>query len=125
MKTGIVLAAVLGFTGVALGAFGAHGLSAYFAANPGREGTFETGLQYHLIHAAALLGAAWAAERYPHRFTRAAVWALFAGAVVFAGALYILALLQVRAFGAVAPVGGALMLAGWALLAAGVIRARP
>lgn len=117
MKTFILLSAILGFTGVALGAFGAHGLAAYFAVNPGREDTFRTAVQYHLIHAVALLGAAWVAERYPGWPANTAGWLLFAGAVIFAGALYILSVFQVRIFGAVAPIGGLLMLAGWALLA--------
>lgn len=118
----MILAALLGFTGVAIGAFGAHGLNAYFAANPAQEVTFQTAEQYHLLHAAALLGAAWAADRFPGRLSRAAGWLLFVGAVIFAGALYMLSLFQIRLFGAVAPIGGLAMLAGWALLGAAAWR---
>lgn len=123
VKTFVILAALLGFTGVGIGAFGAHGLNAYFAANPGREATFNTAVQYHLIHAVALLGAAWAAERFPGRLSRAAGWCLFGGALVFAGALYLLSIFQIGLFGAIAPLGGLGMLAGWALLGAAAWRA--
>ena len=68
----VVAAAIFGFLGVALGAFGAHGLAAHFAANPDLEPTFETAVQYHLLHAAVLLGAAWVAERFPSRAARLA-----------------------------------------------------
>ena len=38
------------------------------------------------------------------------------GALIFGGALYALALTGERGLGAIAPVGGALMIAGWTLL---------
>ena len=66
----ILLAALFGFLGVGFGAFGAHGLSAYFAAHPDLQDDFRTATQYHLYHALALIGAAWVAERYPGRWSR-------------------------------------------------------
>ncbi|MBI1259899.1 MAG: DUF423 domain-containing protein [Chloroflexi bacterium] len=112
----VLLAALFGFLGVGLGAFGAHGLSAYFAAHPDLQDDFRTATQYHLYHTLALIGAAWVAERYPGRWSR---WAgiLFAvGIVLFAGSLYILALTNLRIMGAVAPLGGLALLGGWASL---------
>ena len=80
-KNFITLAALFGFLGVALGAFGAHGLAAYFAAHPDLESSFHTGTQYQMYHTLALLGAAWVVERYPSRWAR---WAgvLFAVGIV-------------------------------------------
>jgi uncharacterized membrane protein YgdD (TMEM256/DUF423 family) len=43
--------------------------------------------------------------------------------VFFSGSLYALALSGVRAFGALAPVGGALLIAGWIALAVAAWRA--
>jgi len=40
-----------------------------------------------------------------------------AGTVAFSGSLYLLALTGARAFGAITPVGGALLIAGWATFA--------
>lgn len=115
-RTWTILAAIFGAMGVAVGAFGAHGLAAHFAANPNLAATFETAVQYHLIHALALLGAAWAAERYPGRWTRYAGWLFALGIIFFSGALYILSIFNVRFMGAIAPIGGVALIAGWVCL---------
>jgi uncharacterized membrane protein YgdD (TMEM256/DUF423 family) len=114
-RTFFVLAAILGFTGVAIGAFGAHGLQTTLQAN-GTADTFQTASRYHMYHALALIGAAWLASRIPTRLVQAAGWLLFAGALIFAGSLYVLAIANLKIMGAVAPIGGLLMLAGWACL---------
>jgi uncharacterized membrane protein YgdD (TMEM256/DUF423 family) len=118
----ILLAAVFAFVGVALGAFGAHGLAATLTAN-GREGTFRTANLYHMIHALALLGIAWAVTQYPD--SSLVMWAgyLFvAGILLFSGSLYILAIFDIGIMGAVAPLGGLALLGGWALLFAAAWR---
>lgn len=114
-RTFILLAAVFGFLGVALGAFGVHALRPTLEAS-GRVDTYETAAQYQLYHALALLGAAWAAERWPGRLTRASGWLFALGILLFSGSLYILAIGNVRFMGAVAPLGGTAFLAGWAFL---------
>jgi uncharacterized membrane protein YgdD (TMEM256/DUF423 family) len=103
MNTTIV-AGVLGFIGVALGAFGAHGLKNILAAND-TTSIWQTAVLYHLLHAVAAL---WASERRP-----SAVWLWTAGVIIFSGSLYILAVTNIRWLGAVTPVGGLLLLAGW------------
>jgi len=111
----VTLAGVLGFLGVAAGAFGAHALKDRLA--PDLLAVFETGARYHLIHALALLAAAWLADRYDNRRP---VWAgrLFvAGIVIFSGSLYALALTGTRWLGAITPLGGLCFLIGWLLLA--------
>ncbi len=123
-KNFITLAALFGFLGVALGAFGAHGLTAYFTAHPDLESSFHTGTQYQMYHALALVAAAWVVERYPSRWAR---WAgvLFAvGIVLFSGSLYVLSLFDVRIMGALAPVGGLAFLAGWICLGLAAWRTR-
>lgn len=116
-KTLILIAAVLGFTGVALGAFGAHGLQSTLEAN-GRAGTFNTASEYHLIHALAILAAAWLAslDGSGTILARRAGWVFLAGTLIFSGSLYLLAILDIGLFGATAPIGGILLLAGWGLL---------
>src|SRR4051812_48135067 len=110
-RTFIILAAILGFTGVAIGAFGAHGLQATLQAN-GRLDVFETANRYQMYHALAMFAAAWLAQRLPGRLTTAAGYLLFAGALIFAGSLYVLAIFDLRIMGAVAPIGGILLLIG-------------
>lgn len=109
------LGALFAFLGVALGAFGAHGLRGSLSAAD--MATFETGVRYQLIHALALLAAAWAASRWPGGAVTAAGWLLVAGILVFSGSLYLLVLTGPRWLGAVTPLGGVCFLAGWLLLA--------
>ena len=104
----------LGFTGVALGAFGAHALKARLA--PELLATFETGVRYQLVHALALLAVAWACTRSPGRAAPAAGWLFIAGVLLFSGSLYALSVSGVRAFGMVTPFGGMALLTGWACL---------
>lgn len=114
-KTLILLAAFFGGLGVALGAFGAHGLSQTLEAN-GRTETFRTGTLYHLIHALAILGAAWVSTQVDSNFALYAGYAFSGGIVLFSGSLYILAIFNIPIMGAVAPFGGVAMIAGWVLI---------
>jgi uncharacterized membrane protein YgdD (TMEM256/DUF423 family) len=114
-RTFTLLGAIFAFVGVALGAFGAHALQSILTAN-GRAATYETAVQYQMIHALALFAAAWAAELWPGRWTRWAGYLFAAGIVVFSGSLYILAIFDLRIMGAVTPLGGLALLAGWACL---------
>ncbi|GAB4471062.1 MAG: DUF423 domain-containing protein [Burkholderiaceae bacterium] len=116
-----ILGAASAFIGVAAGAFGAHALKGRLA--PDLLAIFEVGVRYQLVHALALFAVAWASTRWPGRLTHASGWSFAAGTVLFSGSLYVLALTGARAFGAVTPIGGALFLAGWLLLAAAAWRA--
>jgi uncharacterized membrane protein YgdD (TMEM256/DUF423 family) len=109
------LAAVLALVGVALGAFGAHGLRGMLSAQD--LATFETGVRYQMYHALALLGVAWATTRWPGGSTVAAGWLFVAGILIFSGSLYVLVLTGQRWLGAVTPLGGLSFLLGWGLLA--------
>lgn len=111
-RTFLILGFALGLAGVAAGAFGAHGLRD--ALGPERLATFETAVRYQMYHALALIGVGLAASTWP-----SGAWTgpgtLFAvGVLIFSGSLYALSLTEVRVFGAVAPLGGACLLAGWA-----------
>ena len=112
----VLLAALFGFLGVAFGAFGAHGLSAYFAAHLDLQDDFRTATQYNFYHALALVGAAWVVERYPGRWSRWAGYLFALGIILFSGSLYVLALTDLRIMSAVAPLGGLALLGGWACL---------
>lgn len=120
-RTFALLGAILAFLAVALGAFGAHGLSTRLS--PDQMEIFETGVRYHMYHALALFPAAWAAGQWPGTGTSAAGWLFVAGVVVFSGSLYLLVTTGPRWLGAVTPLGGLAFLAGWALLALAALRA--
>lgn len=118
----VAAAGVFGFTGVAAGAFGAHALKSRL--DPEALAVFDTAARYHLLHALALLGAAWVAQQWPGRAARASSVLFGAGILVFSGSLYALSLSGVRGLGAITPVGGLLLLAGWLALALAPLRTR-
>jgi uncharacterized membrane protein YgdD (TMEM256/DUF423 family) len=113
-RGGLGLAGALGFSAVALGAFGAHGLRGRLT--PALLEIYRTGALYHLIHAVAALAVAMGGSRL--RRGRLIVGLFTAGVVVFSGSLYALALTGRSALGAVTPLGGIMLLAAWALIAA-------
>lgn len=108
------LGSLLAFVAVALGAFGAHALSATFAA--GMADVYETGIRYQFYHALGLLAVAYAVSRWPGSLAPVAGWLFVAGIVLFSGSLYLLSLTGVRVLGAITPLGGLCFLAGWLLL---------
>lgn len=108
-------AGVLGATGVAAGAFGAHALRARLSEDLLR--VWNTGAEYHLFHAVALVGVAWAASRWPGNATSVAGITMIVGTVVFSGSLYALTLSGLRWLGAVTPLGGVLLIVAWVALA--------
>jgi uncharacterized membrane protein YgdD (TMEM256/DUF423 family) len=113
---GVALAGVLGFSAVALGAFGAHGLRERLG--PGMIDVYRTGALYHLVHAVVALVVALGAERL--RRPRLILGLLTGGVVIFSGSLYALAISGLVNLGAVTPLGGLLLLAAWATLVAEV-----
>jgi uncharacterized membrane protein YgdD (TMEM256/DUF423 family) len=100
----ILLAALSGALAIGAGAFGAHGA--------GKEAAewLKTGAHYQLIHAVAALVALRMEARGP-------AWLFLGGGAIFAGTLYLMALGAPRWFGAITPIGGALLIAGWLWLA--------
>lgn len=105
------LISVSGFLGVALGAFGAHGLKEHFIANPIAGDWWEKAVLYQLTHTAAALGAlALGARRVP-------IALFLLGILIFSGTLYTMALTNMRWLGAITPIGGTAFLAGWLALA--------
>jgi uncharacterized membrane protein YgdD (TMEM256/DUF423 family) len=101
--------------GVALGAFGAHGLRG--RVTPEMLNVFEVGVRYQLYHALALLAVGAIAGRLPGGAFAIAGWLFVAGTVVFSGSLYVLVVSGQRWLGAVTPLGGLALLAGWLVLA--------
>ena len=109
-RAALLSAGVAGFSGIALGAFGAHALKAVLETHNARE-IWSTAVLYHLVHSVALL---WAAESAVCR--RGIILCWTSGIVVFSGSLYLLALTGISWLGAVTPVGGLLLMAGWILV---------
>ena len=115
-KPFLLISAIFGFLGVALGAFGAHGLRNRLSTE--MLAVFETGVRYQMYHVFALLAvAATAGHVGAVRLLTISGWSFIAGIVIFSGSLYALALTGVTTWGAVTPIGGLAFLIGWACLA--------
>ena len=120
-RTFLLIGAVAGVVGVALGAFGAHGLRARLT--PDMLAVFETGVRYHMYHALAILGVASVAERLQaSRLVLASGWLFLVGIILFSGSLYLLAVTGVRVLGAITPFCGVAFLLGWGCLALAALR---
>lgn len=110
-RTILLLGSLLGLLAVAAGAFGAHALSATDSQ------VFETGAEYQMYHALALvLCGLLAGQGYRLGL---AVWSFLLGVVLFSGSLYLLVLTGTRWLGAITPIGGVLFLVGWLALGLG------
>jgi uncharacterized membrane protein YgdD (TMEM256/DUF423 family) len=119
-KLWLVLGAVYGGTGVALGAFGAHALRTRVSED--LLAAWRTGVEYQMYHALALLLCGLWAQRAALAPLQWAGGAFALGVLLFSGSLYLLVLTGIRSWGAVTPVGGGLFLAGWALLLVAAVR---
>lgn len=110
----LMLAAFFGFTGVALGAFAAHGLKKSLSAE--YLAIFHTGVTYQLVHALALFGVALLAAHIPGRLVLWAGVSFSIGILLFSGSLYLLTTIGIGKLGIITPFGGLAFLIGWLCL---------
>jgi uncharacterized membrane protein YgdD (TMEM256/DUF423 family) len=115
----VFVGALLGFTGVAAGAFGAHAIRGRLG--DARVATFKTGADYQLWHAVAIVAVGVVAARWHSGWAATGGWLFVAGTLLFSGSLYALSLTGNRRLGAITPVGGVVLLAGWACVAIGTL----
>ena len=126
--------AILAGLGVALGAFGAHGLERVLQQVYSPEETrmiaglqvpatwkylqdFKTGAEYQLTHSLALLAVGLLARDGSRRSLTIAGWSFLLGIVLFSGSLYVLTVTGVKTLGMITPIGGVFFLMGWVSLA--------
>ena len=114
----LAIGALFAFLGVAAGAFGAHGLRDHLS--PDTMAIYQTGVQYQLIHALALVALGCQARLK----VSTPAWLFVVGILIFSGSLYVLAISGITWLGAITPFGGIAFLAGWAILAWEAFRSR-
>ena len=119
--------ALLGGIAVILGAFGAHGLKKIVP--PETVGTFQTGVQYQMYHALALILVAIVFEKAGQQnMLQLAGYCFLTGIVLFSGSLYILTAIKatdkvgLEKIGILTPIGGLFFVAGWLLFFIGIWR---
>lgn len=112
----VLLGSACGFTGVAMGAFGAHALRPGFSAR--MMEIYQTAVDYQMWHALGLVLIGILLRFYREsKLLRWAGWLMFFGIVVFSGSLYTLSISGMRWLGAITPIGGMSFLAAWVLMA--------
>jgi uncharacterized membrane protein YgdD (TMEM256/DUF423 family) len=121
LKIAFLFAAFAGALGVVLGAFGAHALRG--SIEPRLIETFQTAVQYQLIHALALLlvslAMGWLGQSLLFEIS---AYAFMAGIILFSGSLYGLVLTEMKWLGPVTPLGGLSLIVGWLALLVGGFR---
>lgn len=121
MRLWLALAGVNGFLGVGAGAVGWHWLS---SDDFGKQ-MFMMGAHYQVLHALALFGVAWLADRTGNGRAAKAAGGLFTvGIVLFSGSLYLFGATATLPFTGSAPMGGLALMAGWLALVGAAWRAR-
>jgi uncharacterized membrane protein YgdD (TMEM256/DUF423 family) len=115
-KMWIIISAVSGFTAVAIGAFGAHGLREKLSAE--MLEVYKTGVLYQFFHTIVLLILSL------NNFIKGKIASIFflAGIILFSFSLYLYSTSGMRFFAMITPVGGVCFLIGWFWLIVGVIR---
>jgi len=111
----LLLGAISAFTGVAMGAFGAHALKAVLS--PEMLEVYKTGVNYQMWHALGLIGIALIPRQTQE--SQLILWAghlMFAGIVLFSGSLYLLTILNLKWLGMITPLGGVAFLGAWLLI---------
>ncbi len=109
-KFWIFISAISGFSAVAIGAFGAHGLREKLTAE--MLEVYKTGVFYHLIHTIVLLSLSLSDKiklNLPSVF-------FLAGIILFSFSLYIYSTSGLKVFAFITPIGGVSFLIGWILI---------
>ena len=122
----ITFAALLGASGIILGAFGAHELKKVLS--PEALVTFETGVKYQMYHALFLLFAGTTAL-ISAKAKKAIFIIVATGVLFFSGSVYLLACNNIfsvdfRFLGPITPIGGLLLISAWIVLFLNIIRAK-
>ena len=127
----MLIACIMGFLAVGIGAFAAHGLKGIIADNNlplERLDIFKTGVSYHFYHTFAL----FIVLLNPYsssKFKKIAASLFLFGILFFSGSLYLLATrefipIPTAILGPITPVGGLFFMAGWATLFLGIYKGR-
>jgi uncharacterized membrane protein YgdD (TMEM256/DUF423 family) len=120
-KNYLTAGTIFGGLAVALGAFGAHGLERVTGDEKILHG-YQTGVQYQIYHALALLATGILYEKFASRNLKWAAQCFITGILLFSGSLYLITFLKIQGStalkfaGPITPLGGVFLIAGWLFL---------
>ena len=120
----VATAAFLGFTGIVLGAFGAHGLKK--VVSPELVLVFETGVRYQIYHALFFLFIG-TTTLLTDKVKKQMFILVTTGVLLFSGSIYLLAInallpFDFAKFGWITPIGGLLLILAWGVLFLNIIK---
>lgn len=117
-KFWIIVSAISGFSAVAIGAFGAHGLKEKLTVE--MLEVYKTGVLYHLIHSLVILSLALSDK------IRSQISSVFflTGIILFSFSLYIYSTSGIRLFAMITPFGGVSFLIGWVTMIVEILRSK-
>tara|TARA_B100001063_G_C16771274_1_gene561763 strand:+ start:2139 stop:2534 length:396 start_codon:yes stop_codon:yes gene_type:complete len=114
-KNILILAALMGFLSVAIGAFAAHALKNLLPSYALMW--VDTGVKYQMFHGGVLLILGFVLKQWPAwTMIKWAAASFLVGVLLFSGSLYIMAATQIKALGMITPIGGVALLVGWLCL---------
>lgn len=125
-KIFLIIGTVLAGLAVALGAFGAHGLKK--VVSPENVAIYQTGVQYQMYHALALVLVGILTERILNSYLSYAGVLFVAGIILFSGSLYLIVSLYAMnktvptAVGILTPIGGLFFILGWICLLVSLLK---
>lgn len=125
-KLFLTIGTILAGLAVVLGAFGAHGLKKIVDADT--VSVYQTGVQYQMYHALALIVVGILADRIANNFINYSGYLFITGVVFFSGSLYLIASFKAMnkvvspGIGILTPIGGLLFILGWLLLLIAILK---
>jgi uncharacterized membrane protein YgdD (TMEM256/DUF423 family) len=113
-KTILIIASILGFFSVLIGAMGSHYFSDHLISFD-RVGTFETAVRFQFYHTFFLFFLGFSYDFANIKLLRYAFLVCIIGVILFSGSLYVLCLTNMSFFGLVTPLGGILLMFAWVI----------
>ena len=122
----LVTGAIVGITGIVLGAFAAHGLEKLVDAEAIKS--FETGVRYQIYHALLLLilgGTSFITEKRK----KFMFYLIVIGLIFFSGSIYGLAtnnlsVFDFKSIAMITPVGGLLLILAWVVMLIDLLKSK-
>ena len=120
-KTILIIASILGFFSVLIGAMGSHYFSDHLIYFD-RVGTFETAVRFQFYHTFFLFFLGFSYDFANIKLLRYAFLVCIIGVILFSGSLYVLCLTNMSFFGLITPLGGILLMFAWVIYVFSLIK---